>query len=147
MKVQFTIGYIDEVPVKTICLNRLVARLLVSFQPVAVLQKSFIVNDIPAGFQVNADKGDLLSVISYLLSSVIRKSPNSCIRVSAKRYNNIVLLRLKETNTNINHTRTFEYNWQQVNHFAEKLGGCIVVNELLKTSPTVTFSFRSLEAA
>src|SRR5580765_7001445 len=76
---------------QTISVKCLVTQLLSQFQPLAVTHKSFIINDVPADFYATADKNNLTAVISSLLNSIISRSSGSCIRLSAKRYNNIIL--------------------------------------------------------
>ncbi|MFI5133907.1 MAG: hypothetical protein ACHQEB_06195 [Chitinophagales bacterium] len=139
MEVQFTFGD-PKTQIRTIALDRMVTRLLPRFQPAAVRQKSFIINDVPPDFYVDTDKEILAAAISSLFVSFISRTHNSCIRVTAKRYNNIVLLRLKDANTGF--TSVSDYNWQEARSLAAKLGGCVIIDDMYQKSATITLSFR-----
>src|SRR6476646_10482322 len=108
MEIKFTFG----TPVKTsgtVSLNKMIRRLLYSFQPAAVRRNSFFVNDVPPDFVVNANKNMLAAVISELLSSILYKTKNSCIHITAKRYSGIILFKLKDSQVD---GVVFEYNWK-----------------------------------
>jgi len=134
-----------EVQFKTICLNSLVEQLVSQFQSLALRQGSFVVNNVAADFYVSTDKNNLATVISSLLSSVISGGRDSCIRVSAKRFNNIILFHLQDSNSAF--TKDADRDWHEVNMLAGKLGGCIIEDEVRKKHATITFSFRSLANA
>ena len=130
---------------QTISVKCLVTQLLSQLQPLAVTHKSFIINDVPADFYATADKNNLTVVISSLLSSIISRSRSSCIRLSAKRYNNIILFQLRDSNVEFTHTP--HHDWQEINMLAKKLGGCIIEDDIRKKHRIITFSFRSLSNA
>lgn len=137
-----------SVPVKPeiTALEDLVNRLLPRFQQAASGQNSYFINDIPAGFYIDADENLLATVISCLLGSMAKRSRNSCVRITAKRYNNIVLLRLKDANNKT--ADAIRYNdWRKVKPLAEKLGGCILAGAGWYDSLTVTLTFRSTAPA
>ncbi len=140
MEIKFTFG----TPVKTngtVSLNKMISRLLMSFQPAAARKNSFFINEIPYDLIVQVNKNMLAAVISELMSSAVHKTKNSCIHITAKRYSDIILFRLKDSNVD---GYSFEYNWKQVNPLVERLGGCITINEAQRKSSQITFSFRSL---
>jgi|SRR5688572_6287348 len=144
MKTPFAFGYYPGKvqAAANITLHSLVACLLPGFRSVALKQKVHILNDVPAGFCVTTDETLLSTLIRKLFSSIIDRSNNSCITVTAKRYRNIILIHLKDTNK---FNWTPDSTWEQLNPLAEKLGGCIVANPADRAS--VTFSFRCLSAA
>ena len=144
MEVQFNFNN-RKTHSRTISLKRLVAQLLLNLQPFAAGQGSFIVNNVPADFYVHTDENNLAVIISYLLNSIIGRSRRSCIRVNVKRYNNIILFHLSDSNTELIHTS--DHDWQEVNRLAGKLGGCIIEDDIRKKHATVTFSFCSLANA
>jgi len=147
MKIPYAFGHPDDKPATDkLALDRLVASLLPRFQPVAVNRRSFFVNDIPQNFYIDADENMLATVIGSLLNSVALRSQNSCIRVSAKRFNDIILLRLKDAN-NKGFNPFNREQWLEVKPIAEKLGGCILADEETNDTVTVIFSFRSLPNA
>lgn len=147
MEIQFT-SYTSEINVpedestSSIGLDKMIAKLISRFQPFSVLNGSFIINDVPAGFYVDADKNLLATVISHLFSAMISKTKNSCIRISAKRYNNIILLRMSDTTGFIHSINT--HHWYEMRSMAEKLGGCIIIDDIRKKQSNITLSFRCL---
>jgi hypothetical protein len=104
--------------------------LLSEFQPKAVKHRSFIVNDVPEDLYVYAHKNNPVMIISSLLNSIISRSRRSCIRLSAKRYHDIILFRLKDSTTAFTHISN--HDWQEVNMLAKKLDGCVIENEIRK---------------
>jgi hypothetical protein len=144
MKNQFSVSN-PENQSQTISLKHIVAQLFSQFQPLAVKHRSFIVNDVPADLYVYADKNNLVMIISSLLNSIISRSRRNCIRVSAKRYHNIVLVRLKDSTKAFTHISG--HDWRQVNMLAKRLDGCIIENDIRKEHATITFSFCSLVSA
>ena len=143
MEVQFNFN--NDHSAKPIHVKRLVSKLLSQFQPIAVRSSSFILNDVPDDFYVHTNKEMLTTIISSLLTAVIRKSVNSCIRVNIKRYNNIVLFRLSHSNAKVRVTT--DVHWHKVNAMAAKLDGCIIEDTIRKTHATITLSFPCLANA
>ena len=85
----------------------------------------------------------LATVISRILTTVIDKCGNSCIRLSAKSYHNVVLFR-------INHafTKDFQRNdLLEADSFAATLGGCITLNTQARKGNAIIFSFISISEA
>ena len=123
---------------KTIHLQKFVSRLQSEFQLTAVKQNSLIVNAVPGEMQVNTDPALLACIIKGLFSTMIGVCQNCCIQVSAKCFNNVVLLRITNNNEN-----TFQNNFdiKEAQAFAESLGGCITLNNQIKKGTAVIFSF------
>src|SRR5690242_5182068 len=67
----------------SVSLYTLVDQLMNSFIPLAVAQKSFIINDIDKAFRLQADEQVLAFVVGNLLNNAISSSKNVCIRVEA----------------------------------------------------------------
>ena len=76
-------------------LNDVVDCLINSLMPKAYSNKNFFVNDIPDHFQLEKELPVITSVLGGLLSTVISNVKDSCIRLSAKLYGNIVLVDVK----------------------------------------------------
>jgi hypothetical protein len=125
----------------TITLDKMLSNLLWVFQPIAAKRSSFIINDVPPEFYIHTDHPLLERTLGSLLTSVISRSRNSCIRVSAKRYKNIVLLRIKDNKGNFSYD--LEKGLCNSQLMAEQLGGCIVANDLRKKTATITLTFRN----
>ena len=141
MNIPFSFGH-PQADKGTISLHRMLARQLRWFQSLAVKKSSFIINDIPSDFRVSANKELLAMAIYDLLDSVIGKTNHSCIRVSAKRYQHTVLLRI--TDGTATYQQGFIQNWQRIKPVAEKMGGSVIVNSGNRKNLSVTFSFRCL---
>ncbi len=122
-------------------LQRLVSQLLIQFQPAAVRQKSFILNDVPGNFWVNTDENMLASVISSLFSSVINRCKSACIRVSASTYDNMVVVNVQDSNHAGKAGIPQELN--AALPLAERLGGFISMHNRRQDATRITFSFFS----
>jgi len=144
MEIQFGICN-SKTTNKPVPLKLLVEQLVLQFQSSALRNGSAILNDVPEDLYVNADKNILSKIISSLLDSITYSSRNSYIRISTKRYNNIILFHLRDSNTAFIPTQN--YDWQEMNLLAEKLGGCIIEDDLRKKHATITFSFCSMANA
>lgn len=141
MQIPFAFGYPGNIQTPSkITLHNLVACLLPNFHSITIKQKVHILNDVPCGFCVTTDENLLASVISTLMVSLSGKSRNSCIKITAKRYRNIILLHMKDTYNR--HVSISSNAWEELNPLAKKLGGCIVTNQA--DSAAITLSFRCL---
>lgn len=129
---------------QTVSLNRLVAELIAQLQPLAVKQHSFILNDVPGDFHVKSDRSTLTMIMAALLNRVIGRTFKSCIHVSVKRINHIILIRVKASNSLDSHPP--QQFWQKINQLAATIGGCIIENDLRKKG-TITLSFPGHAAA
>lgn len=78
-----------------VSLHALVDRLMESFIPMAVSKHSFIINDIDAGFNVQADEQVLAFVVGNMMMNTIRHSKSSCIRIDVVRKYNGIQLRIR----------------------------------------------------
>ena len=139
MKGLFNFWHAAKTRNNPISLQKLMKQLLHSFQPAAEGNKSFLLNDVPGDFYVKADENKLATTIRSLLNKVISRSTGSCIRLSAKKYNNVILLYVKETT--INGRILSSYELTEVQTLAEKMGGCITVNQYRRNATTLTLSF------
>jgi hypothetical protein len=128
-----------------IALQTLVGRLIASVIPATVRHKSFLVNDIPAGLNLTANTDRVVAVLSNLFNTVAAHAIDSCIRISAKVYGNIILVQLRDRNS-IN-TYTIAHSLQEVQPIAESLGGYVGITSQRKNETTIVFSFPNLPAA
>jgi hypothetical protein len=122
-----------------IVLKELVDLLLLSFQPVALKQHSLIVNEIQAGFQVSTDEHALAGVLSNLFGTLVKHCPHSTLVITARCYNDIVLLRIRSDS--VVNARDAIRHMKAVRALAEKIGGSVnLINPGAKGS-AVLFSF------
>lgn len=79
----------------TISLHNLVDRLMNSFLPMAVEKHSFMINDIGAGFNVQADEQELAFVVGNMMMNAIKHSKSACVRIDVIRKYNGIQLRIR----------------------------------------------------
>lgn len=128
-----------------IALQTLVSRLVAGAVPAAVRNKSFMINDIPAGLRLTANTDMVAAVLSNLFNTVAMHTENSCIRITAKVYGNVILVQLKDHNSaNI---YTIAHGLQEVQPIAERIGGYIGITSQQKSESTIVFSFPNLPMA
>ena len=90
MKIPFSFGYPGELKTDSnITLHKLVVCMLPGEKQVAVMQKCFTLNDVPCGFYETTDENMRAIEINSLFEPVIRTTRDSCIKITAKRFNNI----------------------------------------------------------
>jgi len=129
---------------KIVSLKYIISRLVAQWQSMAVKQRSFILNDVPGDFHLKIDDSTISLIVSSVLNSMISRTANSCIHISAKRFNDIVLLRLKDSNPQTH--RCSKHDWQKMNMLVAKIGGCLIESDSGKNS-SVTLSFYGLSVA
>jgi C4-dicarboxylate-specific signal transduction histidine kinase len=122
----------------TISLHNLVDRLMDSFIPLAVAKNSFIVNDIDAAFDIQADEQVLAFVVGNLLSNVISSSKSVCIRVEAIRKENGIQLKVR--NNGAFFYSTVAHSFAPVLEAAKQLGGSINIYNQKNEGTVITFS-------
>jgi len=125
-----------------VSLKLIVSQLVLQFQPMTLKRKSFIINDVPDDIYMYADKDNLVTIINSLLISIIDRSRRSCIRITANRYSNIIVFRLKESADKI--INISEHEWQKVKSLAKRLDHCVIENDINKEHAMFVFSFCSL---
>ena len=124
---------------------RQVANQLVStFLPLAARNKSLFVNEIPENITISNNPQLVASVLSGLISSVVSNTKNSCIRLSAKVYSQVILLQVKDSSS---HSHPAEHRLKQLPPIAEKIGGVVGVTSQRMNMTTFAFSFPNLPLA
>ena len=126
-------------------LKQIVSNLLLSYQPVAVKQNSFFVNEIPLGLSVEADKNVLVTMLGSLFYVTARCSKNTCIRVSAKVYDNVLLLYIKDSSSQNNYSILSDL--QHLHLLADKLGGFFHLSGTDSKATSIAFSLPNKQAA
>jgi hypothetical protein len=105
----------------------------------AGLQNSFFVNEIPADLGLSQDPQMYASVMSGLLSTLVYYSPNSCIRVTAKAFDHVIMVKVKDSNTS--DIYGIEQAVQKFRPLAEMMRGSVHVTHQRKKLTTITFGF------
>lgn len=130
---------------ENLTLQQLAARLVQSFLPVATRNKNHFINDIPDDLFIGADPELVASILSGLLGTVTKNAHESCIRISARVYGNVVLVHVKDYN-NLNYLPS-ENGLQQLQPLAEKIGGSVGVTSQRQNVTTFAFSFPNMPMA
>jgi hypothetical protein len=123
-------------------LNQIVNRLLSTHLSLAVRNRSFFVNDVPADLPVGHNREWIASVISGLLSTVTGHAKNTCIRLSARRHGHIIVLTIQESGNTNSYAMASEL--KQAYSLAEKIGGCLSISVPVMDNTTISFSFPNL---
>jgi signal transduction histidine kinase len=137
----YVFGYNETTTVSNannISVHNLVDRLMDSFLPLAVAKRSFIINDIDAEFNVEADEQVLAFVIGSLMSNMINSSKSVCIRVQAKRTEKGIQLRV--SNDGAFFYSTVANSFAPVVEAARQLGGNINIYNQKHEGTVITFS-------
>ncbi len=121
-----------------VSLHHLVDRLMDSFIPLAVSKRSFIVNDIDAGFDVQADEQVLAYVVGNMLNNVINSSKSVCIRIEAVRKENGIQLRVRNNGSFF--YSTVANSFAPVVEAARQLGGHINIYNQKHEGTIITLS-------
>jgi hypothetical protein len=120
-------------------LHHLVENITSSHSPAAQKNKSFFINDVPAGIEVTSDEDLLASVLSGLMNIVVNHTQNSCIRITAKSYGNVVLLHVKDDGC-VSYD-SISQTLSRMQSMAEKLGGYVGFTSYRNKLTTIAFSF------
>lgn len=80
-------------------LHSIVDDLIVDAAPIAVHNKNFIINNVPADLHIQANGTIVTSVLSRLFNTVVRHTQNSGIMISARVYGMVVLVQVRSNGT------------------------------------------------
>jgi C4-dicarboxylate-specific signal transduction histidine kinase len=128
----------ETLTTSAVSLHKLVDQLMLSFIPLAVNKKSFIVNDVNEAFQLEADEQVLAFIIGNLLSNAISSSNNVCIRIEAVKQPKGVQIRVK--NNGANFYSTVAHGFSQVLAAARSMGGSIDIYNQKHEGTVITLS-------
>lgn len=130
---------VSEEQVKYTDLHAITNSLVNTFIPKATSNKSFFVNEIPGQLRLDANPQLFSSILSGMFSAVVSLAKDSCIRLSAKTYGNVILIQVKESG-GINIT-SVEDQLKKLQPLAIKLRGSVAVTSQRKKLTTITFGF------
>lgn len=128
----------ETISTSAVSLHKLVDQLMLSFIPLAVNKKSFIVNDVNEAFQLNADEQVLAFIIGNLLNNAISSSDHVCIRIEAVKQPTGVQIRVK--NNGANFYSTVAHGFSQVLAAARSVGGSINIYNQKHEGTVITLS-------
>jgi hypothetical protein len=127
-------------------LSLMINQLSVSTLPSAIRRQSTIVNEIPTGLFVRADRQELAGVIAGLLQTVISHSRDSCIRISARVYDRLLQLRIEGGTRLSGHL--FSTKLGEIERLAQRIGAALQVSSNQRNETTISLNIfnRSLAA-
>ena len=123
-------------------IHQLVKLIIANALPSALRNSSFIVNEVPEQFLVIADENILATVLSRLLYSLVNHSESSCIRLTAKEYDDIIFVQMKSTRGFDN--EAIDSDLQQAQSYAKKMNGNIGLSRDEEKVTGIVFSFPNL---
>lgn len=123
-------------------IQHLVKLIATSALPSALRNNSFIVNDVPTDFKIIADENILATVLSRLLYCLVNHAENSCIRITAKEYDDIMFIHMKSNRGFSN--EAVENDLQQAQSYAKKMNGNIGLNKDDDKITGIVFSFPNM---
>jgi K+-sensing histidine kinase KdpD len=126
-------------------LHNIVGLIASSMEHAANENKSFILNDVPEDIIVETNEQLLASILSNLLNEVIMHTSNGCIRITAKLFNNVVLLHVKNDGS-LNYDSVSQ-KMTRMQAQAEKLGGFVGFTSYRNKLTTIAFSFMNKQTA
>jgi len=118
-------------------LQTLAGSIIKSLLPAAVRKNSFIINDIPKSFVIDADEQIIASLLNAFIEEGIMNSCNNCIRIGANFSGNFVVLYIKETNHSSSYNQLQNFQSQ-----IEKVGGHIGIAYEKGNITTLTLCFQ-----
>ena len=141
MKTQTATPEIETLFVPT-SLHHLVERLSDSLAPAARRNKSFIINNVQEDICAEVNETMVASVLTRLMNIVILHTENSCIRISAKTFGNVVLVHVKDDGC-LNYD-SISHNLTEIQAQAEKIGGFVGFTSYRNKLTTIAFSFMNV---
>jgi len=123
-------------------LHEIVGQLVTSLSEKATYNKNVFVNEIPEYLQVSTDPKKITAVLSGLLSAVVSYAKDSCIRLSAKIYGNVILLQVKDSG--ICNSKVIESQVRKLQPLAEKMRGAVGITGQRNNVKAFTFGFPDL---
>jgi glucose-6-phosphate-specific signal transduction histidine kinase len=119
-------------------LNNLAGRLANNLLPLAVRNHSFFVNTIPSDLPAQNEEW-LTNVINGLLTAIVCNARDTCIRLSAKKIGEAIVLEIKEAGCIS--TYSLACGLQEVQSLAEKIGGSLNISMHRQKATTIAFKF------
>lgn len=126
-------------------LRALVNELISGLVTVTGRNKSFIINEVPYELNLATNTELVSTVLHHLFTTVALHSSESCIRICAKTYSNVILVQVRDQNSP--NSYTIAQGLQATQPIAEKIGGFLGITSQRKNETVIVFSFPNLPAA
>ena len=119
-------------------LSELVAFSIAPYDATAVQQNSFFVNDVPQDLRLLANKETFTSILSKILRITALYGKDSCIRISAKSYHDILLIHIKISDS-LNAMSVMP-QLESLRLQAKKLAGFLDITSVRSKVTTISFT-------
>ena len=126
-------------------LSQLVSRISGDYLPKAVRNRSFFINEVPSDLAVDHNREWIASVVSGMLSTVVMHARDTCIRLSGRKYGQVIVLEVQESGCIS--TYAMACGLQDVQTMAEKIGGSLNISVHKSAVTRIAFSFPNLPIA
>lgn len=123
-------------------LRQLAGTLTDSFLPTATRNRNFFVNAIGSDIEIGQNREWIASVISGMLSTVVGYSRDTCIRLTAKKMDSVIIVEIQESGSVNSYTMACAL--QKIQSLAEKIGGSLHLSINKPQTTTISFSFPNL---
>lgn len=107
--------------------------------PVALRNHNLIVNEVSPQLTIKSDKKSLTSVIGEILSTILNHSKSSYMRISAKRYHDVIVVHVRDFN--ILNSEQLPFELKHLQELTRKIGGYVGITSQRQYETTVAFSF------
>ena len=123
-------------------LNQLVKQLFNTHLPVAIQHNSFIMNEVSKDISLITNKFLVGNLMSAILQTIIEHTHNSCIKINAREYEDIMFIRFDFNNQH--NTAAINYRLEKVKYIADKLYGNLEFEANDAHHASITFRFPNL---
>jgi len=123
-------------------LHWLVNRLIISSLPVAMRNKRFFINNVPADLKFMADENRVATVLGGMLNSMASCANDSCILISARLSREGILVTVRDNQ--LCNTLAISQTLQQMQVLTRQMGGFLGMSSEKNDETVITFSFPSM---
>lgn len=120
-------------------LRQMINRITEKSLPGSIRKKSFIVNDTAKEIQLKVDGNKVASLLSNAIYMVINNTQDSCIRISAKVFENEVVVSIRDNG--LSEKNSILQGIDQLQMLAQRMGGWIGLSEYGNKIKTIDLGF------
>ncbi len=126
-------------------LHQLVGLTTGNLMPSAVQRNSFIVNEVSRKFIILTNEKILSIVLNSLLSTVVSHTKHGCIRIKAKKHDDIICVSIRDNSSFSNYADT--RSLEKVRLLAKKMNGSVSIRNIEDKFTTILLSFPNFTKA
>lgn len=125
-------------------LHQLAGKLIATYQPIAVSQNSFFINEVAPGLLADTNQEVLANLLNSIIYFVARCCNEACISVYASTYDDRVAVNIKDTSNKASYGVLYEF--QHLQFLAKQIGGFLEINNYRNKETIITFNFENQQA-